>query len=133
MSTVIGMNATLKFDREIDKNKHYISIGGFELSSNGETICFDFIYSYGYVNKEDSRIILFNLEVLDEDVFEKCGDKLTKDFCRNVDHIEEFIIFTGEYDEPEILPVELLNVEFIFDDEERISIKEDVIKEYKLN
>ena len=133
MNTAIGMNVTLKMDREIDKNKHYISIGGFEFSSNGETVCFDFIESYGYVNKEDSRVILFNLEALDEDVFEKCGNKLTKDFCRNVDHIEEFNIFTGEYDEPEILPVEILDIKFVFDDGEYINIKEDVIKTYKLD
>ena len=92
MSKVIGMNTKIKFDREIDKDKHYISIGGFEFGIGKDTVQFDFNSSYGYINEDDNKIISFNLEYLDEESFKNCGNKLTKDFCKNIDNIEEFFL-----------------------------------------
>ena len=51
------MYATLQMDREIDPNRHYIGIGGFEFCfRNGLNIGFDFNSSIANVQKNPTTI-----------------------------------------------------------------------------
>ena len=51
------MYATLQMDREIDPNRHYIGIGGFEFCfRNGVNIGFDFNSSIANVQRDPTAI-----------------------------------------------------------------------------
>ena len=107
------MNFVLVMDREIEKNKHYISPGGYEfVFPTGEHVQFDFCTSYGYVNDDDMREVEFDLCDLDIDSFPE-AIRLIKllEQCNTSDiDIAEFYIYTGEDDEPEINPVKVKNL-----------------------
>ena len=63
------MYATLQMDREIDPNRHYIGIGGFEFCfRNGVNIGFDFNSSIANVQKNPTTI-KFECDDLDCDSF----------------------------------------------------------------
>ena len=116
MEQIKRMNFTLKFDREIDPKKHYISPGGFEITtSNGLAYQFDFNCYAGNRSKEDSSILEIEMWDLDTITFPE-SEKI--DSMMLVDSkFTEFFVFTGEYDDPEIHPVELLSLEVYFEDE----------------
>lgn len=117
MLTIEKMVLSLKTDRPIDVNKHYISPGGYELLfSNGETVAFDFIESYGNVDKNDKSIIHYALFDLDTDSFPE-AKKLTDYLLGSrVEKIIECYIYNGEDDEEEINPVEIKEMYFLISD-----------------
>ena len=109
------MYATLQMDREIDPNMHYISIGGFEfLFRNGVNIGFDFNNSIANVQR-DPTVIKFECDDLDCDSFPEAAllGMLLSD--SEVDRIEEFYVYTGEREEPEINPEKILSLSFCVD------------------
>lgn len=107
------MYAEILFDREIDKNKHYVSPGSYQvLLKNGRSIYFDFDTFYGNVSDENPRVLECEMCGLDTVSFPEAKDFNPKDMVS----IQEFFVFTGEYDEPEIHPVKLLSLEFSVDD-----------------
>ena len=98
------MFGSLKFDREIDKNKHYFSPGGYEFIFNGQEVMFDFCHYEGSVDKDDPKILHFEVTEPDVDSFPDLKHLEADDF-RYLDKITEFFVYTGEYDETEINPV----------------------------
>ena len=106
------MYATLQMDREIDPNRHYIGIDGFEFRfRNGVNIGFDFNSSIANVQR-DPTAIKFECDDLDCDSFPEAAllGMLLSD--SEVDRIEEFYVYTGEEEEPEINPEKILSLSF---------------------
>ena len=124
------MYATLQMDREIDPNRHYIGIGGFEFCfRNGVNIGFDFNSSIANVQKNPTTI-KFECDDLDCDSFPEAAllGMLLSD--SEVDRIEEFYVYTGEREEPEINPEKILSLSFCVD-ERMIDIPGIIIQKYE--
>lgn len=111
MKILHAMSFTMKMDRAIDKDKHYISPGGYEC--NGK--CFDFNESAGYIDEEKPDHVRFELRDYDDSLGEE--DKETLVTPRDIKKgFEEFYVYTGEENAPEINPVEVTDFEFEFYD-----------------
>ena len=124
------MYATLQMDREIDPNRHYIGIGGFEFCfRNGVNIGFDFNSSIANVQKNPTTI-KFECDDLDCDSFPEAAllGMLLSD--SEVDRIEEFYVYTGEREEPEINPEKILSLSFCVD-ERMVDIPDSIIQKYE--
>lgn len=112
---MVSMYAKIKFDREIDENLHYIVPGGYEmtfvnnLGSNPTTVSFDFVSYIGNIDKKDPTILHCEMEELDDDTFPE--SLFIEHFLGIISEINEFYVYTGEPGEPEINPVELLELE----------------------
>lgn len=124
------MYATLQMDREIDPNRHYIGIGGFEFRfRNGVNIGFDFNSSIANVQKNPTTI-KFECDDLDCDSFPEAAllEMLLSD--SEVDRIEEFYVYTGEREEPEINPEKILSLSFCVDGR-MVDIPDSIIQKYE--
>ena len=124
------MYATLQMDREIDPNRHYIGIGGFEFCfRNGVNIGFDFNSSIANVQKNPTTI-KFECDDLDCDSFPEAAllEMLLSD--SEVDRIEEFYVYTGEREEPEINPEKILSLSFCVDGR-MVDIPDSIIQKYE--
>jgi len=118
-----AMEFTIKFDRNIDKNIHYISPGGY--SVNGKQ--FDFMDYEGSIDGDKLHCTVHNF---DKDLFEEAAeDNYTSlslsDFRKGFD---EFFIYTGEYDDAEIIPKEILNLTVYFDNGTSNTFRSNVLK-----
>ena len=124
------MYVTLQMDREIDPTRHYISIGGFEFCfKKGIKIGFDFNSSIANVQKNPTTI-KFECDDLDCDSFPEAAllEMLLSD--SEVDRIEEFYVYTGEKEEPEINPERVLALSFDVDGK-MIDIPGSIIQKYE--
>ena len=124
------MYVTLQMDREIDPNRHYISIGGFEFCfKKGIKIGFDFNSSIANVQKNPTTI-KFECDDLDCDSFPEAAllEMLLSD--SEVDRIEEFYVYTGEKEEPEINPEEIISLSFCVDGR-MVDIPDSIIQKYE--
>ena len=105
-----GMVMQVEFDRPYKNTEHYISPGGYEL--NGKQ--FDFTTTYGYVAEGN----VVKMEVTDPDL-DSFPDPISKEdvTVANINgKFDEFFIYTGEYNDPEINPVCVKNLTFLFSD-----------------
>ena len=129
---VEGMILVLQMDREIDKDKHYISPGGYEFKSSKseEPLQFDFFDYAGFIDSNDKTKILFETEALDEQTFPGIIDKLNKSFCEDINEITEFYIYTGEDEDPEINLSKIIDISLLFTDGTKIDIKPEVIDKF---
>lgn len=102
---LLGMSFTLVCDREIpeDTNPYYISPGGYELKDGKQ---FDFYSSTGWVNPDNRTEVNFSVKEPDEDY----SSVLTEEDLKQP--FNEFFVFTGEYDEPQVGIKEVKNVCF---------------------
>ena len=124
------MYATLQMDREIDPNRHYIGIGGFEFCfRNGVNIGFDFNSSIANVQKNPTTI-KFECDDLDCDSFPEAALLGMMLSDSEVKRIEEFYVYTGEREEPEINPEKILSLSFCVD-ERMIDIPGIIIQKYE--
>lgn len=91
---------TLRMDRPIEKDKHYISPGGYAVRlDDGSTKEFDFMDSYGYIDDNDPCVIRFELRHPDSEypgIYKLCENMY------RVTALTECFVYTGESDEPEI-------------------------------
>ena len=129
---VDGMIFVLQMDREIDKDKHYISPGGYEFKSSKseKSLQFDFFDYAGYIDSNDKTKILFETEALDEQTFPGIIDKLNKSFCEDINEITEFYIYTGEDEDPELNLSKIIDISLLFTDGTKIDIKPEVIDKF---
>ena len=124
------MYATLQMDREIDPNRHYIGIGGFEFCfRNCVNIGFDFNSSIANVQKNPTTI-KFECDDLDCDSFPEAALLGMMLSDSEVKRIEEFYVYTGEREEPEINPEKILSLSFCVD-ERMIDIPGIIIQKYE--
>lgn len=120
------MHARIRFDREIDVSKHYIDLGGFEMTfSNGLTVGFDFAGQESDIDLHDPTILDCEMYDLDTDCFE--DSEFLKDFEGSVTAISDFYVYTGEDDDPEINPVELLQLTIINDNYKYIEVDDSLL------
>lgn len=106
------MYASIKFDREIDPSAHYISPGGYDMTfSGGLQICFDFMDYIGEIDTQDKSVLHCEMRNLDIDSFP--SSKLLEDFSGEITDINEFYIYTGEYDDLQINLAEILSLNII--------------------
>lgn len=135
MSKVNNMEFLIKMDRPVVKDEHYFSPGGYELSATigGEkrSIAFDFNTSYSTI-QDDPTIMHCIVEDLDTDSFPE-AEGLTSDFLLMVDEIVEFYVYTGEHNEPELHPQELLSLSFYMTDGSRIIVSDEILKKCPLD
>ena len=105
-SCLMGMSFVLVMDREIDN--HYICPGGYELA-NGKR--FDFLESVGKVLSQDWHKVKFEVSVFDTDYAEENGiAEITEDDLKQ--NFNEFFVYTGEHDDPEIKVVGIEDLVF---------------------
>lgn len=124
------MYATLQMDREIDPNRHYIGIGGFEFCFiNGVNIGFDFNSSIANVQKNPTTI-KFECDDLDCDSFPEAALLGMMLSDSEVKRIEEFYVYTGEREEPEINPEKILSLSFCVDGI-MVDIPDSIIQKYE--
>ena len=120
------MEATVRFDREIDPSKHYISPGGYEMTfSNGKTVQFDFMDYECAICVDNPTNILFETSTLDTGCFPDA--KFLETFTGSVTDILEFYVYTGEDNEPEIYPVELLSLRLFNNNDEEIKVDDSLL------
>ena len=124
------MYATLQMDREIDPNRHYIGIGGFEFCfRNGVNIGFDFNSSIANVQKNPTTI-KFECDDLDCDSFPEAALLGMMLSDSEVKRIEEFYVYTGEREEPEINPEKILSLSFCVAGR-MVDIPDSIIQKYE--
>ena len=97
----------LFMDREIDRDRHYVSPGGYEL--NGKQ--FDFMTFEGKIDEKDRKLLHVSVYGPDLVSYEQPVEKEDLD-----GEFQEFFVYTGEYDEPEIRPVRIENLVFYWSD-----------------
>ena len=129
------MDTIIRFDRPIEKGKHYISPGGYEMVFNGKTIEFDFVEYYGTIDEKDPTLFHILQRYPDYDAFPDIN-KLTKEDLGLLENIKEFFVYTGEYDDSEINPVKIEDLAFVvFDDNGHVCWHEykgnDIVTNYK--
>ena len=122
------MYGLIKLDRPIIRDKHIISIGGFEMAfDNGKTVRFDFLDFNGHIESDDPSVLNFELSCLDVDAFP--DSEFLKTFAGRVTSIKEFYVYTGEAEDPEINPIELKALFLYNDHSEQISIDRSLLKD----
>lgn len=114
---LIMMRFVADFDRPVDPDKHYLSPGGYSVElKDGRTIEFDFTDSIG--DKSGSNFVEFIVTGLDTYAFPE-SEELTLESMKNC-NFDEFFIFTGEYDDPEIYVTNIHDIVFTYNGEEEI-------------
>lgn len=103
---VTRMVMDIKFDRPINPDRHYISPGGYTMKCKGQSYSFDFMDYESSVDKDDPTILHAEVSHLDKDY----SNDMSKFNSKKLENIEEFNIYTGEYDDPEILPLKILSL-----------------------
>ncbi len=106
--TITEMYFDVVFDREVTK-EHYVSPGGYIFISNGKRYNFDFFASDGGIDKDNPRVMHYHVFDFDESYSDNMDD-----FCADaLEKIEDFFIFTGECDDPELIPVRIKNLSIV--------------------
>lgn len=115
MKILESMTFTLKMDRPIDKETHYIMPGGYTV--NGKA--FDFFSSSCRISEKDPTLLLCEVDEFQE-LPEGEGSSVSKMDMRK--GFDEFFVYCGEKGEDaEIKPLEVRDLEFTFVDENGIA------------
>lgn len=109
---------TIQFNRPIDREKDHISPGGYELvmkdrDGTEKSIQFDFDDSEGNVDEKDPCLATFMQKNPSYDEYPQIGE-ITEHMLRNIVHVEEWFIYTGEPGEsdPPLIPLEVVDAQF---------------------
>lgn len=135
MKKIQTMILSIKMDRPINKSIHYISPGGYELKfDNGQCVSFDFMDSYGIIDKDANDSIRFELCTLDIDSFPNSVHLLDNLLNSEVVEIVECYIYTGEENgDAEINPLQLQEMFFVTNDYDIISVSGDILSTWAWN
>lgn len=117
------MRFVAEFDRHVEPDKHYISPGGYSIkTSNGKEIRFDFYHYEG--TRISDNAVAFECCNLDTETYHESEvlSKESVDGCKFV----EFTVYTGEYDDAEIICTNIRDVVFIFSDGEEIPYQKSI-------
>lgn len=107
---IIRMYSDILFDREII-NRHYISPGVHVIQDkDGNRLKFDFENFHRWVDEDDKCLLHVEQWNLDTNIFPNSINLL--EFLENFDTFVEFFVFTGEWDDPKIIPLKVMNVIF---------------------
>lgn len=112
-----GMRFVADFDRPVDPDKHYLSPGGYSVElRDGRKIEFDFFEYCG--DRIGTNSVAFEVSELDTTSFPD-SENLTVDSMVGC-NFDEFFVFTGEYDDPEIYMTNVHDVVFTYDGGDRL-------------
>lgn len=127
--TTFRMLATIEFNRAIDKEKDYISPGGYEMAMKGETITFDFENYAGNIDNENPCLFHYEQRNPDYDTFEDLN-LVTEEMLNSVEAIKEFFVYTGESEESDLKVVAIKELSFVlpYDDYKEIKVKPEVLQ-----
>lgn len=128
------MYAKIKMNRPINKNNFidHVSPGGYTIKSNGEEYAFDFMDYEGVIDNVDRSILHASARNPDYDSFPDI-ERITAETLRNMTEFTEFFVYTGEANESDLCPIELLECQFyIVDTEETIIVPNNVCKRSRL-
>lgn len=130
LNPTFRMYAKVKMSRPVDKEKDYISPGGYWMDFGGKDIQFDFCESATTIDDKDASILHIELKNPDYEEFEELKLLDVKDL-EQVKSIPEFFIYTGEKCETDLRPIELLELGFIlpFRCFCKIRVPEDIVKD----
>ena len=103
------MEADIRFDREIWMEEGYcIVLGGYEMRIGGKDFSFDFRNCDMEVDEDDPTVlhcVMYRLNTLHSPESEPLNHAEG-----SVEKVQAFIVYTGDEDEPEISPLELLSL-----------------------
>lgn len=85
------MYAGVRFNREISTETDAITVGGYEMTMDGESICFDFEEFCANINKKDRCMLDIMCWNPDMDTFEDLT-RMTEGMLKKVTDIGEFFI-----------------------------------------
>lgn len=125
------MELHVKFNRPVDKQKDYLSPGGYEMILNGKPIQFDFMTSYGNLSKTELDVCVFELEEPDIVSFPDFA-LITPNDIREVSDIIECFVYTGEDEEHNLEVEEIIKILFYFpyEDEMKFEVPRKIIDKY---
>lgn len=103
------MLMTIEFDRPVTGEEYYIMPGGYEVIAAGKNYQFDFLETCGCIDHMNPKRVCFQAEGADLASFPEMEE--LKKHLHEITEIVEFYVYTGEYDEPEIIPVTAMNIE----------------------
>ena len=111
------MTFGVEFDRKVDCKEHYISPGGYEIDIDREKIQFDFCNFAGDINKQNPTVVNYEVYIPDTEAFPEM-ERLTFQMLTQAKNLkfEDFFIYTGEYDDPEIIPLFIEDLILYFDE-----------------
>ncbi len=112
------MKLHVRFTRDINKKKDYLSPGGYEMIMNGKRVQFDFVTSYGNVSEKEPDVCIFRLVEPDIDAFPGFKD-VTVDDIRNTSEIVECFVYTGEEDESDLEVKAIERIIFFLPDDDK--------------
>lgn len=124
------MYAKIKMNRPINRNNFidHISPGGYTIKSNGKEYSFDFMDYEGVIDHVDRSILHASVRNPDYDSYPDI-EEITAETLRSISEFSEFFVYTGEMNETDLQPVELLECQFwIIDTDETIIVPNDVCK-----
>lgn len=107
-SSTMEMYLQLQMDRPIDKDRHYISPGGFEVVAGGKHYQFDFQDSSGVIDAKRNDVIGFTLTNPDYDSFPDM--KELESHINEITELVECFVYTGEHNDAEINPIKILDI-----------------------
>ena len=126
------MLCKIKFNIEIDKNKEYIGLGGYKITSDGESYYFDFYQFIGNIDKDDKTILICEMNELDyvqDEDFEEIN--MDEKYFRNIESIDEFVICVNS--DSLLEAIEIMDLKFITDTNEEIIISDEILKMAEIN
>lgn len=110
---ITAISFKIIFDKTIDKERDYISPGGYEIkTADDKSVIFDFMDYEGTVN---GKVLDCLCHTLDTDSFPEAA-KLTREDVANIKAIPEFFVYLGEFYEQFIVPEKIKDLAFSFDD-----------------
>lgn len=119
MDKITNMSFRLKMDRPIDRKRHYISPGEYEIEfGNGDSFAFDFYESAASVCKDDQYSIEFEMRHLDRTMFEEeSAEEDEKRFASDLVNVRiaafpQFFVYCGDEEDEEIHPVSVRSISF---------------------
>lgn len=124
------MYASIQFDREINKDKHQISPGSYELEANGTTYRFDFNEFDGSIDNDDKTILHCRMKDEDLDSFPEM--KEMKKHLADITKVNEIFIFTGENEIDEIHPIKLMYLSFADNENSVYVINSEILERAKV-
>lgn len=108
---IFRMYATIEFDRQVRRDYHYINPGDFTMRFGRKVYNFGFCLTETTYDSKKPNILHFEFKDPDFSAFPKLSS-LKPDELGKLKEIEEFFVYTGEGDDPEIFPVRLKKLAF---------------------
>ncbi|MDO4647188.1 MAG: hypothetical protein Q4B26_00960 [Eubacteriales bacterium] len=122
--------ADVEFREQIDREKHYISPGGYEIKTrNGNAIWFDFFRSEVLIDHENRKIAHCYQSELDTETEQDAVDLVSILKNGGIESIKEWYIYTGEQGDEILHPIRLHSATFEFTDGTSISLTDELLKQ----